>query len=94
MAKSSLSIPPGLFIFKRLSAVGFWLSNWVRENPHGRTKMLEELSKLAAAGKLHEPAVEIVDLQGPDSEIATKIRDVLARQESGRTFKPLLRFHD
>ncbi|EIW58680.1 NAD-P-binding protein [Trametes versicolor FP-101664 SS1] len=90
MSKKPLSLPTSAFIFKNLSAQGFWQSRWY--NQHTRQER-EALMKTLAGFKLKEPEHEILDLSGePSDEAATqKLREVLTRMEQGFGKKVLLR---
>lgn len=94
MAKQSLSIPPSLFIFKKLTSTGFWLSNWCDNNPIERKLMIEELAQLTADGRLKEADNEIVELDTSNSDeaIGIVIREVMQRIEAGRSKKILLKW--
>lgn len=92
MAKVALAVPPSLFIFKKLTAAGFWLSNWVKTHPKERITMINDLAQLVANGKLVEPATEVVELAGDDEAIGKTIRELMKKSERGRGKKALLKF--
>ena len=52
MAKRPLSLPASLFIFKNLTSHGFWLSRWYKDNFEGQTRVIEELARTMASGKV------------------------------------------
>lgn len=56
--------------------------------------MMDELASLASAGKLQEPATEIVTLGGTESEMSSVIREVMRKNEGGKGKKVLLKFED
>uniref|UniRef100_A0A0R3S552 Enoyl-[acyl-carrier-protein] reductase, mitochondrial n=1 Tax=Elaeophora elaphi TaxID=1147741 RepID=A0A0R3S552_9BILA len=60
MSKKPIEVPTGLFIFKDIKLVGFWISHWytVRDNEKDREAMFEELQDLMKCGKLCPPKVE------------------------------------
>ena len=64
MSRDPVSFPTSLFIFKDLTAKGFWLSRWnsERENLESRRLMLKELLQLQESGKLIPPKLQTVDL--------------------------------
>ncbi|KAI0352353.1 NAD-P-binding protein [Trametes cingulata] len=90
MSKQPLSLPTSLFIFKNLTARGFWQSTWYKQ--HSRQER-EKLMKTLASFKLKEPEHEVVDLSAePSDDAATqKLREVLTRMEQGFGKKVLLR---
>ncbi|GAA5958971.1 hypothetical protein JCM8115_000709 [Rhodotorula mucilaginosa] len=94
MAKTALALPPSLFIFRKLTSVGFWLSNWVQTHPEERQTMMRSLAELTAQGKLKEPETEVVELAGSDEEVAEKMSGVMKRIEEGRGKKILLHWKD
>ncbi|GAA5914738.1 enoyl-[acyl-carrier-protein] reductase [Sporobolomyces salmoneus] len=95
MAKTALSIPPSLFIFKKLTSTGFWLSNWTQTHPVERISMMNYLSDLVSQGKLKEPDTKVVALQGTDEEVEKTIKGVMEELEVGRSGKKvLLRWQD
>ncbi|CEQ39031.1 SPOSA6832_00513 [Sporobolomyces salmonicolor] len=90
MAKTALALPPSLFIFKKLTATGFWLTNWVATHPRERTPMMHALAGLIADGKLKEPETEVVVLEGSDDDVRQRLSDVMKRLEEGRAGKKVL----
>ncbi|KAK4699896.1 hypothetical protein P7C70_g6359, partial [Phenoliferia sp. Uapishka_3] len=92
MAKEPLKIPPSLFIFKKLTTTGFWLSDWVETHAEERVVMMSSLAQMVADGKLVEPAHEIVELRGDDEHVGSTIRGVMKKLEEGRGKKMLIRF--
>ncbi|GAA5851120.1 hypothetical protein JCM8547_004138 [Rhodosporidiobolus lusitaniae] len=94
MAKTALALPPSLFIFKKLTSTGFWLSNWVQAHPKERANMMQALASLTSEGKLKEPETEVVELAGTDEEVTAQLSEVMARIEEGRGKKILLHWKD
>ncbi|GAA5992876.1 hypothetical protein JCM11641_001370 [Rhodosporidiobolus odoratus] len=90
MAKTALALPPSLFIFKKLTSTGFWLSNWVQTHPVERQSMMQSLAKFVSEGKLKEPETEVVELDGTDEEVRGQLSKVMKRIEEGRGKKVLL----
>ncbi|GAA5841334.1 hypothetical protein JCM5353_004152 [Sporobolomyces roseus] len=90
MAKTALSLPPSLFIFKKLTSTGFWLSNWTQTNPIDRIKMMNSLSSMVSSGKLKEPETKVVVLEGSDREVEETVRELMKSLEEGRTGKKIL----
>ncbi|SCZ98533.1 BZ3500_MvSof-1268-A1-R1_Chr3-1g05447 [Microbotryum saponariae] len=99
MAKKGLTLSPSMFIFKDLTAKGFWLSNWVKQqndNGQARLEMMHQLVSFIEAGQFVTPKVEIVSL-GPKSglsieEAKSRVREVMKRQMEGRAKKVLFEF--
>ncbi|GAA5824135.1 hypothetical protein JCM11251_001536 [Rhodosporidiobolus azoricus] len=83
MAKQPLALPPSLFIFKKLTSTGFWLSNWVQTHPSERLTMMQRLAELTSTGVLKEPETEVVELDGSDEEVKGQLEEVMRRIEEG-----------
>jgi len=97
MSKAPLSFPTGLFIFKNLTAHGFWQSKWYEKSTtEQRQQLLEKLVAMVANKTLREPSHEIIDLKGSDEEVNKTLQtQVLERLREGRLNKKfLLRFAD
>jgi trans-2-enoyl-CoA reductase len=64
MSKGPATIPTGLFIFKDISARGFWMTRWMNEvgTTEDKKRMLLALSDLARSGTLHS-TVKLFDLE-------------------------------
>ncbi|KAF4589600.1 mitochondrial trans-2-enoyl-CoA reductase [Ophiocordyceps camponoti-floridani] len=60
MAKQPVTFPVGLVIFKDIRFVGFWLSRWNREDPTGRSHMVNDILNLIRDGKFREAPVREV----------------------------------
>jgi mitochondrial enoyl-[acyl-carrier protein] reductase / trans-2-enoyl-CoA reductase len=52
MAKQPLSLPPGLFIFNKLTCHGFWMSTWAQDKGKDRSSLIMEIVKLVEQGKV------------------------------------------
>ncbi|KAF9447718.1 trans-2-enoyl-CoA reductase [Macrolepiota fuliginosa MF-IS2] len=90
MSKQPLSLPTSAFIFKNLTAHGFWQSRWYLDHSAGER---EELMRSLA----HTPQHEIVsiDKQDNDEEATRQIREVFKILAAGRHGKKvLLKFKD
>ncbi|GEM07262.1 mitochondrial trans-2-enoyl-CoA reductase [Rhodotorula toruloides] len=94
MAKTALALPPSLFIFRKLTSTGFWLSNWVQTHPEERQTMMQSLAALVSSGKLKEPETEVVELEGTDEEVTRQLSEVMKKMEEGRGKKTLLHWKD
>ncbi|KAI0715981.1 NAD(P)-binding protein [Cerioporus squamosus] len=90
MSKQPLSLPTSAFIFKNLTAHGYWQNRWYNE--HTRQER-EELMRTITDLKLKEPAHEILDLSSETSDEAAtqRLRETLVKMEQGFGKKVLLR---
>jgi len=52
MSMKPVTIPTGSFIFHDITTRGFWLSNWVKQNPDKRGEMFKEIIKMFKDKKL------------------------------------------
>jgi hypothetical protein len=52
MAKRPVPIPASFHIFKNLTSHGFWLSRWYNDNGERQIKLVEELARIMASGKV------------------------------------------
>ncbi|RDX54311.1 NAD(P)-binding protein [Lentinus brumalis] len=90
MSKQPLSLPTSTFIFKNLTAHGYWQNRWYNE--HSRQER-EELMRTITDLKLKEPEHEILDLSSETSDEAAtqRLRETFVRMEQGFGKKVLLR---
>lgn len=65
MSRQPVVVPTGVFIFKEVTAVGYWNSQWNMENANSpeRDKMFEELCDMIRECKLIPPPSEIFDFE-------------------------------
>jgi trans-2-enoyl-CoA reductase len=85
MSLQPLKLPNGLFIFKDLKAVGFWVTNWYKHAaPAQRQHMADELAVLASKGALHME----VDTIYPLDQFSKALEHA---QKAGRQGKILIR---
>ncbi|GAB1607758.1 enoyl-[acyl-carrier-protein] reductase, mitochondrial-like [Argonauta hians] len=89
MSKQPVTVPTGVFIFKSLKLVGFWLSQWNIENFNTpqKTEMLLELCHLARQSKLLAPISDLTHIKSFDKAIANSLegftkKQILAMDES------------
>ncbi|CCC07769.1 hypothetical protein SMACR_01336 [Sordaria macrospora] len=60
MSRQSFPFPTGPQIFKRLRFEGFWLSEWGKENPEEKKRMINEILEMMREGKFKAaPAQEV-----------------------------------
>lgn len=60
MSRQSFPFPTGPQIFKRLRFEGFWLSEWAKENPVEKRRMIDEILELTRQGKFKEAPLQEV----------------------------------
>ncbi|RDB20888.1 putative trans-2-enoyl-CoA reductase, mitochondrial [Hypsizygus marmoreus] len=90
MSKQPLSLPTSLFIFKNLTAHGFWQSQWYLTRPREeQEQVMNTLVNLMGQGKLKPPKHEIVSISAEDSdeEAGQKVRDVITKISEGQQGK-------
>lgn len=65
MSRQPVVVPTGVFIFKEVTAVGYWNSQWNMENADSpdRDKMFEELCDMIKECKLIPPPSEIFEFE-------------------------------
>ncbi|KAI0788842.1 hypothetical protein C8Q75DRAFT_799165 [Abortiporus biennis] len=89
MSKEPLSFPTSLFIFKNLTAHGFWQSRWYHnKSKEERDKLMENLAEM----KLQEPEHEIVTLPGTksDEDTAKSVQNLISKMSEGKYGKKVL----
>ncbi|KAG7443693.1 NAD(P)-binding protein [Guyanagaster necrorhizus] len=85
MSKQPLSFPTSLFIFKNLTAHGFWQHGWYQRRSHlDRENLMRKLVDLTLQGKLKEPEHEIVTVPAyeSDEEATMRIRNIFKTAQS------------
>ncbi|KAG2011554.1 trans-2-enoyl-CoA reductase [Coprinopsis cinerea AmutBmut pab1-1] len=93
MSKQPLSLPTSLFIFKNLTANGFWQSQWYKTRPsQERDKLMQKLVGYINAGKLQTPDHEILHITGnlSDEEATSAVREAFKKLSEGRYGKKIL----
>ncbi|EIN06047.1 NAD(P)-binding protein [Punctularia strigosozonata HHB-11173 SS5] len=96
MAKQPFSVPPGLFIFNKLTCHGFWMSTWANEKGKDKSQLLLDIVKLVEQGKLREPEHEIITLRknDGDDQLSNEVREIFAKMKEGQGKKVLLRIEE
>lgn len=86
MSRQSFPFPTGPQIFKRLRFEGFWLSEWGKENPEGKKKMIEDILNLMREGKFKESPVQEVEWNWETEEKTLKeaVQGTLGGFRSGK----------
>lgn len=71
MSKQPVSFPTSLFIFKNVSAHGFWLTRWNSEHKSARETMLREIADMYSQNEIKESAATSVafDVDGSDDSL-------------------------
>ncbi|PBK99314.1 NAD-binding protein [Armillaria gallica] len=85
MSKQPLSFPTSLFIFKNLTAHGFWQHGWYQQRSRAdREDLMRKLVNLTSQGKLKEPEhkVVVIPTHESDEEATARIRDVFKTAQS------------
>ncbi|TFK17323.1 trans-2-enoyl-CoA reductase [Coprinopsis marcescibilis] len=93
MSKQPLSLPTSLFIFKNLTAHGFWQSQWYKtKSAEDRDKLMEVLVGYISSGKLSTPDHEVLQIKSSqsDDEAASTIREIFKKLSEGRYGKKVL----
>ncbi|XP_014768198.1 enoyl-[acyl-carrier-protein] reductase, mitochondrial [Octopus bimaculoides] len=82
MSKQPVTVPTGVFIFKSLKLVGFWMSQWNIDNFNTpqKTEMLLDLCHLARQSKLLAPISELVPITSFDKAIAEALKGFSKKQ--------------
>uniref|UniRef100_A0A0V0GB45 Enoyl-[acyl-carrier-protein] reductase, mitochondrial n=1 Tax=Triatoma dimidiata TaxID=72491 RepID=A0A0V0GB45_TRIDM len=64
MSREPVIIPTSLLIFKDISAKGFWMTRWTKENRDSEVRkyMFSDIMNLIVAGKLKAPAHSLIPL--------------------------------
>lgn len=57
MSKQPVILPTSLFIFKDVSAHGYWLSAWTKKDPEGKGKAVEEMLNHIRSGQFKDVPV-------------------------------------
>lgn len=61
MSKQPLSLPTSAFIFKNLTAHGFWQSRWYTDRSiREREELMESLAQLIRDGKVRTAFLEVI----------------------------------
>jgi len=97
MAKRPLTLPASFLIFKNLTSHGFWLSRWYKDNGEGQSRLVGELARAMASGKV-SGLINLIGMalhvskqfKEPRHEIIEMGEKLATRQQrvqSGRYFK-------
>ena len=65
MSRKPVTIPTGLFIFKEVTALGYWNSKWNKDNKNNpeKDKMFNEICDMIREGKLIPPPSDIIPFE-------------------------------
>jgi trans-2-enoyl-CoA reductase len=86
MSRQSFPFPTGPQIFKRLRFEGFWLTEWGRENPEEKQRMINEILDLMRQGKFRQSPVQEVrwDWETEEQVLKDAIQGTLTGFRSGK----------
>jgi len=93
MAREPLILPATPLLFKGLTAKGFWVSQWHRDNPEERKKELAWLCEQIQKGELKDVENEEIKWtgEGVDDAVAwERVKDALNRIRDGRAGKKMV----
>jgi trans-2-enoyl-CoA reductase len=101
MSRQPLTFPASVFIFKDISAHGYWMTQWMEDKRPGRkeerAQMLEELSNMLRQGTLKPPIAEQTRW-GQEADLDTSlniIRKIIAAAGASRAGrKQVILMHD
>lgn len=57
MSKQPVTLPTSLFIFKNISAHGYWLTAWTKKDPEGKKKTIETILGYIRSGQFRDVPV-------------------------------------
>ncbi|KAL0953383.1 hypothetical protein HGRIS_004622 [Hohenbuehelia grisea] len=93
MSKQPLSLPTSLFIFKNLTAHGFWQSQWyAQKGRKEQEKLMKTLVHFMSQDGLKAPEHEIVSIKAQETDEAAseKIQTLISRIAEGRYGKKIM----
>ncbi|KAM6496913.1 trans-2-enoyl-CoA reductase [Amanita muscaria] len=93
MSKQPLSLSSSLFIFRNITAHGFWQSRWYRDRPRDEKEtMMHKMAQLISEKKLAAPAHEIVTISTCESceQATNKVKSIFTQLSGGRYGKKIL----
>ncbi|KAH3826466.1 enoyl-[acyl-carrier-protein] reductase, mitochondrial-like [Dreissena polymorpha] len=75
MSRQPVVVPTGVFIFKEVSAVGYWNSQWNVENSNSaeRNQMFDDLCEMIRTCRLIPPPSELIELSNFAEGVATSM---------------------
>lgn len=92
MSKKPLSLPTGNFIFKNLTAKGFWITGNIKRHPELRIETINAVLKFMEDGTLKEPKVNEPKVKLSTTTNESFLETVLAALEDSQKGKQLLKF--
>lgn len=93
MSKQPISLPTSLFIFKNLTAHGFWQHQWnLSKGKQEKKQLIDQLINLMQQGKLRAPDHQLVSISPneSDDQVTDKVTSALKSLAEGRLGKKLL----
>ena len=75
MSRKPVTVPTGVFIFKEVKAVGYWNSQWNKDNMGNpeKDKMFNEICDLIKQGKLSQPASDLIPFENYAEAVKTSM---------------------
>lgn len=83
MSMQPVSIPPSLYIFKNITSCGFWVTQFLKQNPDLKEKIVADIVKWYENGELKDaPSVE-VKFDG-SGDLASFVIEAIANSKQGK----------
>ena len=75
MSRKPVTVPTGVFIFKEVRAVGYWNSQWNKDNKDNpeKDKMFSDICDLLRQRKLSPPASDLIPLENYAEAVKTSM---------------------
>jgi len=78
MSKQPLTLSTSLFIFRNLTAHGYWQARWYSNcTPEERQAMMSEIVNMMITEKLRPPDYQLVTLKGDIEDITKEARQLM-----------------
>lgn len=94
MSKKPLTFPTGPFIFKDITAKGYWLTRWADKHPEEKAKTIENIFKFYREKKFVAPPVNIstLDFSKGNDVVLSEFLDALGKAQKGGGKKQLVQW--
>ena len=75
MSRKPVTVPTGVFIFKEVTAIGYWNSQWNKDNKDNpeKDKMFSDICDLIKQGKLSPPASDLIPFENYAEAVKTSM---------------------
>lgn len=85
MSKQPVTLPTSLFIFKNITAHGYWLTAWTKQDPEGKQKAVEEIVEYIRQGQFKDVPVNQnkIDCKSSDEEKLRVFKEALENATKG-----------